>query len=120
MKRRDMLKGAPSLLALPVVGIAAGEGIASADTLVIRAYREWKAGLDAWNKAVEGDITDEEGAAWCNKVMDLADNVLDQPSTGAMDFVYKLMAQSFHGEHDISSCPRGDELWAEARGMVEV
>jgi len=30
------------------------------------------------------------------------------------------MAQLFHGEHGIGDCPRGDELWAEARALVGV
>ncbi|WP_423212365.1 hypothetical protein [Paracoccus yeei] len=109
----------PSLRTLAPTVSAPVANAAMEETRVMRAYREWQAALNAWKEASQGEISDEEGDAWCSKVSKLADDVLDQPSTGPLDFVYKLMAQSFHGLHDIGACPRGDELWAEARTLVE-
>lgn len=116
MKRRNLMIAAPMALAVSSMPVAAA---VAEETPVLLAYRKWQAALDAWNNAAKGDLSDEEGNAWCFEVSQLADNVLDQPSNGPLDFVYKLMAQSFHGQHDIGSCPRGDELWAEARAFVE-
>lgn len=115
MKRRDLMKAAPVALA---VGSLPSAAAAAVETPVLLAYRKWQAALDAWSNAAKGDLSDEEGSACCFEVSQLADEVLDQPSTGPLDFVYKLMAQSFHGQHDIGACPRGDELWAEARALV--
>jgi len=116
MKRRDLMKLAPVALAAGAVPTVAA---ATEETPVMRAYQEWESARIAWEKAAGDDgMSDEEGTAWCYKVYDLADDVLEQPSTGPLDFIYKLMAQSFHGQHDIGDCPRGEELWAEARALI--
>lgn len=115
MKRRQLLKLAPAALAAGAVPVAA---VASEETPVMRAYRVWREGLDAYTEASKGDLTNTENDAWCMKVYALADDVLDQPSTGPLDFVYKLIAQTFDGDHDIGDCPRKEEIWAEARALI--
>lgn len=95
-----------------------GSFTAKVETPVMRLYREWDAARASWQAAVEGQMADEESNRWCETVARMADDVLDAPSQSPMDFICKLMAQTFHGDHEISSCPRGDELWTEARAMI--
>lgn len=116
MKRREMMTLVPAALA---VGAAPALSGVPPRTPVQIAYRKWEAARVAWEKAAEADdFPDEVGNDWCLKVYHLADDVLDQPSTGPLDFVYKLIAQSFHDQHDIGDCPRGEEIWAEARALI--
>lgn len=111
MNRRSVLTAIPAVTVVGTVPAAA-----AIETPVMRVYREWKAALEAWETA--NFLSEAEAGACCNAVFRLADKVLDQPSAGSMDFVYKLMAQSFFGAYDIGDCPRGQEIWAEARALV--
>lgn len=114
MKRRDVLTAAIAApaLAVPVVAEAKSE------TTVMRKYFEWKKSVDAWKADMERDDSDENGNRWCKLTYDLADSIVDIPSEGPMDFIYKLMAYTYHGEHDLSDTDGGSRLWAEARALV--
>ncbi|MFC0200827.1 hypothetical protein [Paracoccus rhizosphaerae] len=115
MNRRQILTAAP---ALGCAGIVPATAFAEAETPVMRLYRAWDAARIAWAAAGEGDLTDEDNNRWCEQVYQMADDVLDVPSQGPLDFICKLMAQTCLGEHDIENCPRGSELWAEARELI--
>ena len=64
------------------------------------------------------DDSDENGNRWCDVTYKLADAVVSTPSTGPMDFVYKLMAYCFNGQHELSLDVGTAPLWAEARALV--
>lgn len=116
MKRRSLLKALPAALA---VGAAPAIAAVAEETPVQRAYKAWEAARIDWEQTANADLlSDDEETAWCHRVYKLADDVLDQPSTGPLDFVYKLMAHTFYGDHEVGNCPRGEELWAEARALV--
>ncbi|MDQ7776941.1 MAG: hypothetical protein Q4615_14245 [Paracoccus aminovorans] len=96
-----------------------GEDAASAgSTPVARKYLEWKACLNDWEADMKRDGSDKNGDRWQRACYGHADAILDIPSRGAMDFVYKLMAYTFEGEHSVNDTARGSELWAEARTLI--
>lgn len=96
-----------------------GEDAASAgNTPVARKYLEWKACLNGWEADMKRDGSDENGDRWQRACYGHADAILDIPSRGAMDFVYKLMAYTFEGDHSVNDSARGSELWAEARALI--
>jgi len=49
----------------------------------------------------------------------LADEMLDVPSDGPMDLIYKLMAYTLGGETDPLSGVHGYKIYAEARTLIE-
>ena len=59
INRRNILAAAP---AFGLAGLMAGAVpvAAQAETPVMRAYREWKTALDAWNQAAADDILPED------------------------------------------------------------
>ena len=143
MNRRELLTAAPVGIAAIVGGAAPVEALtiperfallppddqatvlAEMDRLeakqltpVQRAYHEWKRSLDAWNADMERDDSDENGDRWCDVTFKLADAVVSTPSTGPMDFVYKMMAYCFNGQHELSLDVGTAPLWAEARALV--
>ena len=142
--RRQLLSAAPVGIAAVVAGAAPVEALtiperfallhpedqaivlAEMDRLeaklppVQRAYGEWKRSLDAWNADMERDSSDENGDRWCDATYKLADAVVSTPSTGPMDFVYKMMAYCFNGQHELSLDVGAAPLWAEARSLVGV
>ena len=120
MKRRDLLAIAPvALMGCPAPARAACT-LSVDETPVQRAYREWKRSLDAWNADIERDPSDENGDRWCHATYRLADAVVGTPSTGPADFVYKLMAYCFNGQHELSFDDGAAPIWAEARALVGV
>lgn len=92
--------------------------MAPVETPVAILFREWLTLKHKWDAAAAGNLSDEANNAWCGLVFAAADAVLDAPSTGPADFLMKLFAQTFDGEHDIGDCPRGAEIWAEARSLI--
>ncbi len=67
---------------------------------------------------MERDSSDENGNRWCAATFKLADEILDIPSEGPMDFIFKLMAYTFDGEHQIDDGDAGEKIWIEARSLV--
>ncbi|WP_417626379.1 hypothetical protein [Pararhodobacter aggregans] len=92
--------------------------MAPVESPVAILFREWLTLKREWDAAASGDLSDESNHAWCILVFAAADAVLDAPSTGPRDFLMKLFAQTFDGEHEIRDCPRGAEIWAEARSLL--
>lgn len=113
---RRSLMGAALVAPVAMVGAAP----AAADTPVIRAYREWKRSLDAWEADMQRDGSDENGDRWCRATYQLADAVVDTPSEGPMDFAHKLMAYCFDGRHELDLGEGAERIWAEARQLVGV
>ncbi len=89
----------------------------TAQTPVQRLFLEWQAAAGAADAAPR-DISDEDLAALTDRAEALADDILDLPSEGPLDFACKLVAYTFDGEHDISDGAKGHLLWAEARQYV--
>lgn len=88
------------------------------ETPVARKYAEWKRCHDGWTADMDLDGSDENGSRWQRVCYGLADEILDIPSEGPMDFVYKLMAYTFDGQHGIDDGVRGEKIWAEARALI--
>ncbi|WP_374300009.1 hypothetical protein [Paracoccus sp. (in: a-proteobacteria)] len=109
MNRRDLMKNSPAFLAIPMVATAA-HALAAAETPVMRKYAEWKQSLEAWKADMERDSSDENGNRWCEATYKLADKILDIPSEGPMDFIYKLMTYTFEGDHEIGSGARRRDM----------
>ena len=115
--RRNLLTAAPAAGFAALVAGAVPVG-AMVETPVQRAYHEWKRSLDAWNADMERDSSDENGDRWCHATYRLADAVVNTPSTGPMDLVYKLMAYCFNGQHELSLDEGAEPIWSEARALV--
>ncbi len=117
MNRRDILAAAPAAgLAAMVAG--ALPAVAMAETPVRQAYLAWKHSFDGWTADMERDSSDENSDRWCMATFRLADDILDIPSEGPMDLIWKIMAYSFHGQHEIGDGDRGEQIWTEARALV--
>lgn len=102
-------------LVTPLVPVAAQ---AATETPVQLKYGEWKRSRDDWMADMERDGSDENGDRWCAATYRLADEILDIPSEGPMDLIYKMMAYTFHGQHEVGDGQKGEKLWAEARALV--
>lgn len=116
MKRRDVLTAGAVTLVAPLAPMAAQ---AATETPVMRKYAEWKRSRDDWMADLNRDPSDENSDRWCAATFKLADEILGIPSECPMDFIYKLMAYTFHGQHEIGDGQNGEKLWAEARALVE-
>ncbi|NPD15801.1 hypothetical protein HOY34_11370 [Xinfangfangia sp. D13-10-4-6] len=115
--RRQLLAAGPAAgLAALIAGAVPVE--AMAETPVQQAYLAWKRSFDGWTADMERDSSDENGDRWCMATFKLADDILDIPSEGPMDLIWKIMAYSYHGQHEIGDGARGEEIWAEARALV--
>lgn len=116
MNRRDILT---ATLAAPVVAVAnVGPVMAvEAKTPIALTYREIIRRRDAID-AASSTLTDAEASEAVSAMMDLADNIVDMPTTGLMDFIYKLLGHTVNGDYGTSECPREDDLFAEARALV--
>lgn len=84
-------------------------------TAIERMHREVIRLRDAGN---DNRLPDADAEALHMKMMDLADAVVDLPATSFKDMLLKFMAHTINGDHDTEACPRSEELWAEARGMI--
>lgn len=115
MKRRTLLTAGA---VTPVAPLAPALAVAATETPVMRKYAEWKRSRDDWQVDLDRDSSDENSDRWCAATFKLADEILGIPSEGPMDFIYKLMAYTFHGQHEIGDGSNGEKLWAEARALV--
>ncbi|NPD15771.1 hypothetical protein HOY34_11210 [Xinfangfangia sp. D13-10-4-6] len=122
MQRRDLLiaSGAALTASLGTQAVKAACVLNFEETPVQQAYLAWKRSLDGWTADMERDSSDENGDRWCMATFKLADDILDIPSEGPMDLIWKIMAYSYHGQHEIGDGARGEEIWAEARALVGV
>lgn len=112
MNRREILTAVPAAL---VAG--AHPAVPRKDeTPVVRAYQKWRRLKDRWC-AADG-VTDDESNAWCDIVNEAGRAVVDAPSESAMDLIYKLIAHTHDGDHDISEADGGERIWEEARALV--
>lgn len=64
------------------------------------------------------DAPDGELEAASKRFFKLANSIVDLPSEGPMDFIFKMMAHTVNGEFCPCCCPDGDKLWAEARALI--
>lgn len=146
MKRRDLIAAAPLVLIAPALAIGSAPLAKSLDdrvaalspdgrlefyaaleqaeraemTPVQRKYHEWKRTKEAREADMERDDSDGNGSRWCEITYRLADDVVNTPSEGPMDLIYKLMAFTFHGQHELDQTEGAERIWAEARALVGV
>lgn len=110
--RRNFLASAPAAVALTAAPLAAE---AATETPIAAMHRELTRLVAQMN---DGSLPSAEGERLWRESVRIADGIVDLPSTGPMDFIFKMMAHTYNGEHDLGDCPRGEELWAEARALV--
>ncbi|SIS86932.1 hypothetical protein [Paracoccus saliphilus] len=108
MNRRQLIAAAPATL-------IAGSAVSGTVTPIEATYREIVR-LRAIQNA--DGLSDDQVDAWGDKVMELADGIIDMPSQGPMDFIYKIMGYTLDGEHELDQSHLGKRLWVEARALV--
>lgn len=113
MNRRTVLVGLPAAgLSLP------GAGLASArESRVAATYREWRLIFNEVN-AEPSNLSRREDELLSAQVFQLADEILDIPSDGSLDLIYKLMAYTLDGTTDPSDGARGYKIYDEAREVI--
>lgn len=112
MNRRAILLGMPALGATLPCGLAA-----MPESEVAAKYREWKGCADLFDADDEGR-TEAQSSALADTMFRLADEILDLPSRGPMDLIYKLMAYTLDGSTDPLDGEHGHKIYAEARAML--
>lgn len=117
VSRRNLLAAAPFMgLAAAMTGATPVMG--HTETPVMRKYAEWKRSHEAWIADMDRDGSDENNDRWCQATYALADEIVDIPCVGPMDFVFKLMGYTFDGAHEVGAGSKGEMIWAEARALV--
>ena len=118
MNRRALLKLAPAVLAAGAVPAAALCIVDPAETSVMRAYREWKAASDDLKDPKWDLMSVEEQDRVCDRVSKMQDVILNIPAQDQRDFILKVMAYTYFGEHGLPDHGERPDLWAEARALV--
>lgn len=88
------------------------------ETPIRAAYLEWRNVMERANHA-PSDLPVQEHEALLNQAFQLADVVADMPSADPADFLLKLMAYTFFGQHDVGDGAKGNLIWAEARKLAD-
>jgi|GEM_PF-1955767 len=116
MKRRDLIKLAPVALAVGAAPVAASVG--ETDTPVMRAYRLWRAAdEDLKDPKWDARNSDEQNAA-CARFSEMQDAILEIPAENSRDFILKVMAYTYLGEHGLPDHIQRPDFWAEANALA--
>ncbi|WP_374327306.1 hypothetical protein [Paracoccus pantotrophus] len=116
MKRRDLMRLAPAAL---VAGAAPPAGAAGVEeTPVMRAFREWKAASDDLKDPKWDLMSVEEQDRACGRVSKMQDAILNIPAQDQRDFILKVMACTYFGEHGLPDHGERPDFWAEARALI--
>ncbi|MFH5773606.1 hypothetical protein ACHFJ0_05090 [Paracoccus sp. NGMCC 1.201697] len=113
INRRAILKLAPVALVAGAAPALSGEILPPIAESPIAAMHREITRLDQITNA--SGISEEEMDAACDLMMELADRIVDIPARNTEEMFLKIMGHSVNGTHDLSNCPYGAELWAEAR-----
>lgn len=120
VSRRRLLAALPAAAALPAV--AAVPALASAETPVMRLFREWLVVSEACDAAGREQPETPEGdaiyEALLKKLGDIESALVKAPCQTAQDFVAKVTAWTGYGVHTLPDEVENGALWAEARTLV--
>lgn len=109
--RRALLKAAPAIAILPAV--AAVPALASAETPVMRLFREWQP-LAAWLNGPEGDAAPEADFNRVNLArLALEDRMVAEPARNAEDVLIKIATYTHFGEGEVPP-----QVWPEVRALI--
>ncbi|ARC37883.1 hypothetical protein A6J80_17360 [Paracoccus yeei] len=122
MKRRDILKMAPAVLAasaVPTTALAAADPV---DTPVMRLYREWLVVSKACDTAGREQPETPEGNAIYEALVAKQGNIetalMKAPCQSPQDFVAKIIAWTGCGVHMLPDEDDNARFWAEAKALV--
>lgn len=111
VSRRRLLAALPAAAALPAV--AAVPALASAETPVMRLFREWRP-LAAWLNGPEGDAAPEADFNRVNLArLSLEDRMVAEPAQNAEDVLIKIATYTHFGEGEVPP-----QVWPEVRAMI--
>ncbi|MEI4471514.1 hypothetical protein [Frigidibacter sp. MR17.24] len=114
MNRRQLLAaGALAASPLPL----SAKGLHSTDTPIQTEFRAWYA---LWIGADDASRTDEENAAYADRLLEIEDRIGDLPAKTPQDVIAKMVAMTgfgYGGLPDERQCPA---LWAEAMAHVRL
>lgn len=113
MKRRQLLKLAPVVLAAGAVPVAA---VAAEETPVMKLFREWEAAMADMDARKE-TISDADWVALDCHIDGLEEKIMDEPAQNGRDFIAKIVSWSHGGVFPLPKDP-SDAFWAEARALV--
>jgi hypothetical protein len=118
MKRRDLMKMAPAMVAAGALPASALQATASDETPVMRLFREH----EAWNAYINGPETrsmpDDEFNAVLASYQDVEDRMMAEPARNAQDVVAKVLAWTDSGGFELPSPDAKPKFWAEIHAMV--
>ena len=123
MRRRDILKAAPSALmasAVPAVATLAGvaPAVAVAETPVMALFREWEC-LNAAVQAADAAGDDEAFERAIDDRWALEQVLIHEPSQRDQDVLLKIAAWTAGGETDLE-CENShlSTVWSEVRALI--
>lgn len=117
MNRRALLKALPAVAAAGIPAVAlSGEILPPLNETPIAAM--YHRMMQLHREADRIGRSTDEAQALDDQMMELADQIVDLPIRGPMDLIYKIMGHTVNGDHDLGDCPRGKDIWAEARALV--
>lgn len=76
--------------------------------------------LEAERAATSPDTSDEEGAAWCDRLGVIEAAIVAAPAMTAEDVACKVLAVSALGESRELDGPNAPDLWAQLRTLAGV
>lgn len=109
MNRRSLLSALPAVLAagaVPAVAVAAETPIAAMHREITRL------------QAISSDrnVSPETADEACDRMMELANAIVDLPATTADDLLRKIMGYTVNGNHELDS--GSAQIWDEARALI--
>lgn len=91
--------------------------VAAHETLIAAMYREIVR-VDNWLSDPVNQTNEMEWQAQTDYLSQLMDAIVDLPSQGPMDFIYKMMGHTANGEHCPCCGSSETKIWAEAYALI--
>lgn len=118
LSRRNLLAAASASMLVPASAAASSAG--TAETPVMKVYREWVAAKEVETAAYAVANNDAaQDAAWDARHA-IEKRIMTVPSETLNDWALKMAAWSNFGEGDCQDERQAPMLWAEARALIVV
>lgn len=111
--RRSLLAAAPALGLLAAVPAIA----TAAPSLIAEMHRKITRAQELLNSPGNG-LTDAQADMICDRMMEMANAIIDVPAENATDMLRKILGYTVNGDHDLGQGAEAAKIIAEARALI--